>query len=141
MKAHDKTMPARTKTPTPRAFTPAEARVLFLENIERIVQHWANDKRTKTALDKCDGVAYSILTLIDGDHGSFPAMDLRMSPNPTDKDDCIKHGENWYEPGQIINNCALHEEYRQQGKVQPSTKRRTRHSQDMFTDLAHKLAS
>lgn len=40
------------------------------------------------------------------------ALDLVLNPHPDDKAYRQADGENWYKPGQVINDdCALHDEF------------------------------
>ncbi|MBD7967739.1 hypothetical protein [Paenibacillus gallinarum] len=49
----------------------------FLEHIKHgIVEYWAN-LSDKTDLEKCDGVAFSILTLLDGYSGGMSPFEVK----------------------------------------------------------------
>lgn len=49
----------------------------FLEHIKHgIVEYWSN-LSDKTDLEKCDGVVFSILTLLDGYSGGMPAYEVK----------------------------------------------------------------
>ena len=75
----------------------------FLDTIKVISNYWAN-LPDQTPKQCCEGVALSILTLIDGCLGSFPvALDLVLRPHPDDKQYYIDNGEDYYEDGQVIN--------------------------------------
>lgn len=91
-----------------RAITEEEAREEFLDAVRETAHFWAN-LPDKTPEEKCNGVAFSILVILDGCHGSLPAYDLLLSPHEDDKEYNIAQGENWYEPGMMINDCHLHE--------------------------------
>lgn len=91
---------------TSRAYTEEEVRMEFLNYIAGMAYYWAKQPGL-TDLEKCNGLAFSVLTLIDG--GTFmPSFDLIPCPHEEDKDFHIEEGENWYEPT-VINNCQLHE--------------------------------
>jgi hypothetical protein len=98
------------KNNTPRAKTKEEVRKEFLVKIHGIVNYWAN-LLDETVLDRCDGVAFSILNIFDGTSVDLPAMNISLYPHPDDMLFDQNNGENWYEPGMIINDCYLHEEY------------------------------
>ena len=99
----------------PRAYTAEEARSQYLGHIRNMVRYWASlpevDKVTgerRSVKDRLDGLAFSILVMIDGE-SNLPSLDLTLSPHHSDKDYFISEGENWFEFGQVINDCMLHE--------------------------------
>lgn len=93
-----------------RAFTPEELRSNVLDHIRLMVEYWA----TLPSLDihsRCDGVAFSILTMIDGS-ADQPPMALVALSSDEDKQYSVQKGENWVEHGTVINDdVMLHEEY------------------------------
>ena len=94
----------------PRAKTAEEVRDELMKTIKGLAKDWA-DVPGKTPQERCDGVALSILAIIDGADIVLPAMDITLSPHPLDKHFCRSDGKNWYEPGMIINICQMHELY------------------------------
>lgn len=98
----------------PRAYTSDEIKDEFLGEIRSCVRFWSQNSRQmeeKTIEDRLNGLAFSILSVIDGT-SSLPAFNLAVSPHPDDKGYCQEQGENWYENGTVINsNAHLHEEY------------------------------
>ena len=95
-------------TDPPRAFTVDEARTEFLKSIQVICQYWSK-QNCDSALDMCNGVAFSILNIFDGTHAGIPALDILLSPHEDDKQYNIENGDNYYEHGMMINDCCLHE--------------------------------
>ena len=93
---------------TARAKTPEEVRTEFLSKIRELTKYWAGVEG-RTDLEKCEGVAFSILNIFDGTSCGLPAMDISLSPHPSDKDYHADQGKHWYEPGMVINDCTLHE--------------------------------
>jgi hypothetical protein len=93
-----------------RAKTIEEVRKEFMGAVKGIVRYWSNVE-SESVKDACDGVAFSILSLIDGCSGNFPGVDLRLSPHKDDKAYNISEGKNWYELNMLINDCMLHEMY------------------------------
>ena len=91
-----------------RAKTSYEVRQEFLEHIHALSHYWAT-LPDKTAQERCDGLAFSILNIFDGTAMALPAMDIHLAPHPDDKEFNQQQGENWYEPGMVINDCMLHE--------------------------------
>lgn len=90
-----------------RAKTADEVREEFLYQVKVISNYWASIPG-KTDKERCKGVAFSILNILDGT-SSLPAFDLLVSPNEDDKQFNIDEGENYYEPKMMINDCMLHE--------------------------------
>jgi hypothetical protein len=98
-----------------RAYTAEEVRDIFLRHIRGIADFWANlpDKSPK---ERCDGVAFSILNIVDGNTLPLPALDICLSPHPEDKAYNQENGNNWFEEGMVINNCQLHDHYYEKNK-------------------------
>lgn len=96
-----------------RAKTAEEVRTEFLSALRGLANYWAGVK-PDDALGACNGLAFSICSMLDGVSG-LPAFDLVLSPHQDDKNYCIENGEDWYEPGMVINDCMLHELYYQKG--------------------------
>lgn len=96
----------------PRAYTADEACDQLLDQIRGLARYWAAQP-DKTPQERCDGLAFSILTLIDGQTTSnLPAITLVLEPHPDDKEFYRAEGENWYEEGMAINtDCMLHDNY------------------------------
>lgn len=91
--------------------SPETVRKEFLSSIKVISEYWAN-LPNQTPKQRCDGVVFSMLSLIDGCSGSFPiALDLVLRPHPDDKQYYIEYGEDYYEDGQVINDCSLHNKF------------------------------
>lgn len=92
-----------------KAKTVEEVRTEFLEQVKVISGYWAN-LPDKTDKERCEGVAFSILNIIDGS-SCLPAFDLLVSPHEDDKQFHIDEGEDYYEPKMMINDCMLHDEF------------------------------
>lgn len=93
-----------------RAKTVEEVRAEFLDCIRQSVRYWA-ELPGNTDFEKCDGLAFSILCIIDGCRMDLPAMDLVLRPHESDKAFLESEGQDWYEDGMVINDCMLHEAY------------------------------
>ncbi len=79
-----------------RAYTEEEVRAKLLQHIHRICEYWEMEPEVPLVLDKLRGVAFSILTILDGQDAGFPAF--IVAPDPPE-DDSLYHwerGENWY---------------------------------------------
>jgi hypothetical protein len=75
-----------------------------------MAEYWAS-LTYKTPEERCKGLVFSILVVLDGGNAGFPALDISLSPHPDDKQFHIDQGDNWFESGMIINDCQLHELY------------------------------
>jgi hypothetical protein len=95
-----------------RAKTAEEVRSELLSQIRCIAHYWSN-LPDKSASERCDGVAFSILNIFDGT-SAMPAFDLLVSPHESDKQFHIDEGDDYYEPQMMINDCMMHDEYYQQ---------------------------
>lgn len=95
-------------TEAPRAYTAEEVRAQILTHIAAMSKYWA-EVPGQSIQDRCDGVAFSILTMMDGCTMALPQMDLKLNPHPEDQEFCKSKGENWFEPGMEVGG-ALHEE-------------------------------
>ena len=92
-----------------RAYTKEEVRELFLAIIQDNARYWA-ELPGLTPQERCDGLAFSILTLLDGSRVGFPAVDLVLSSHQDDENDAMENGANWFKQGMVINDdCMLHE--------------------------------
>ena len=60
-------------------------------------------------LEKCNGLAFSILNIFDGTSIELPAMDIVLRPHEDDKEYLRGEGMDWFEDGMVINDCYLHE--------------------------------
>ena len=104
-----------------RAYTEEEVRDQFMQQVAATAVYWATlkpnpnspfpeNRRELTAVERCNGLAFSIMSLIDGCTMSLPGINLSVQPHEDDKEFCQKIGENWFEPGMVFNaNDALHE--------------------------------
>jgi hypothetical protein len=93
-----------------KPYTKEEMREMFIDQCKSIAFYWSRVE-DQTPREMCDGVVFSMLNIIDGMSGGFPAaINLVMEPHPDDKDYRISNDENWVEPGQVINDdVMLHE--------------------------------
>ena len=98
-----------------RAYTKEEAKAHFLKKVRDVAEHWAT-LPNKTEIERCNGVAFSILNIIDG-NTEFPIVDLTLRVHGKDKEACLEESENFYQNGMVFNNdCYLHEEYYEQSE-------------------------
>lgn len=93
-----------------------QAEDALLKHLAHLVQYWHRQSGTK--LDAMNGLAFSILTMIDGSTMALPSIDLVLRPHPDDKDFAIGIGEDYWEDGMVINDGVLHEVWH---KYQPES--------------------
>lgn len=94
-----------------REYTKEEVRKMVLEHMRNVARYWAgaNVPADRSLLERCEGVAFSILNIFDGTSSGLPAFDLVVRPHPDDKQFHINEGENWMPDGIAINDdCHLH---------------------------------
>ena len=91
------------------AYTKEEAREMMLDHIRVMCEYWAREDRRPDIKDKLNGLAFSILTMLDGETMELPAMDIVLRPHPDDKAYHQSNGEKWFKDGMVINDAPLHE--------------------------------
>jgi hypothetical protein len=89
-----------------RVFTKEEVLNDFMDGIRSLVDYWSSEDYVKDRDQRyrLQGLAHSILTLIDGLSSDNPGFNLVVNVHPEDKEYNIKRGENYYENGMIIND-------------------------------------
>ena len=92
----------------PRARTPEELRDHFMDTCRALADFWAGVEE-RTCHERLTGLVHSILCIFDGVNGGLPAFDIVASPHPDDKEYQRSEGEDWIEPGTVINDTMLHE--------------------------------
>lgn len=90
------------------AYSEKEVRDKFLRQIKAIANEWSRYEN-KSNKERCEGVAFSILALIDGCSIGFPAINMLLAPHPDDKQYFTDNDEDYFEEGMLINNCCLHD--------------------------------
>lgn len=97
-----------------RAYTEEEIREDFLEHIRGLVDYWENESRAKTSKEKLDGLAFSILSMLDGCSGDMPAFEVKAIGTEEDIEYFKSLDENYYPlEGEDISGY-LHELFYQQ---------------------------
>lgn len=92
-----------------REYTKDEVRLQFLDQVRTVCHYWAG-LPGKSDIERCEGVAFSILNIIDGTSAALPAFNLSVVPHPDDKEFLVGEGENYYVENQVINDdVMLHE--------------------------------
>jgi hypothetical protein len=85
------------KAKAPRAYTAEEARDLFLQTVANYVDYWEKESRQPELRAKLEGLAFSILVILDGEAASLPGFTVKPLPSVEDKDWYIKQGENYFD--------------------------------------------
>jgi hypothetical protein len=80
----------------PREYTTEEVRALFLRHIRVMVDYWCNESSKPFPREKLEGLAHSILVMLDGYSAGLPAFIVAPLPAPDDKEDSKENGENWF---------------------------------------------
>ena len=100
----------------PREMTPQECRSALLAAVWNYVDYWEREDRRPTARGKLEGLAFSILTLLDGDTPSVPAFLVIPNPHPDDKDYRAARGRNWWPAADKgVDLGTLHEFFFEKG--------------------------
>lgn len=94
-----------------RAYTKEEIKEKFLRQVQTIIWFWSNPEHSDcgNTFDRCEGVAFSILALIDGCDLNLPSFKLSPSPCPEDKEYFIEMKENWF-PEDVDIAGSLHDQ-------------------------------
>lgn len=79
-----------------RQYTTTEIREKFLKQSLATAEYWAKlDDPSKTIEDRCEGVVFSMLVMLDGGT-DLPQFIVAPNPHPEDKNYCEEEGENYY---------------------------------------------
>lgn len=106
---------------TPHEKTLEEVRDAFLDQVWVLINWWETEGRVPDVGEKLQGLAHSILVLIDGG-GALPPFVLAPDPHPDDREFWKELGEDWYpETPEVATDIggSLHEFFHQR----PAAKR------------------
>ena len=78
----------------PREHTVEEMRRMIIEHISQTVDYWAAQGGLPEHI--CQGVAFSILTMLDGCAGMLPGFLVAPMPHEDDREFNAKRGKNWW---------------------------------------------
>jgi len=91
----------------PREYTEEEVRNQFLSHIRVMTHYWENNVGQKTTKERLEGLAFSILVLIDGGT-NLPSFVLAPRPHEDDKQYNIENEGNYYPENHKNNiNCDI----------------------------------
>lgn len=85
----------------PREWTDDEVREKFLAHVRTLISYWAgeggsNVDPASSRRDALEGLAHSIMCIVDGNTLALPAFVLAPAPHPDDEAFMRSEGENWY---------------------------------------------
>ena len=78
----------------------------FLNGVHDCIDYW--EKYGNDTRDKLEGLAFSILVMIDGEQGDIPKFILAPDPHPEDKQYLIENHQRYYPENYKSNvNCNI----------------------------------
>lgn len=94
-----------------KEITVEEARHLFLTHVAVLVDYWEKESRVKTSQEKLEGLAFSLLTMLDGGSAGLPGYQIIPRSYQQDVEYAKEQGYDYYpENIDITQDQALHEE-------------------------------
>jgi hypothetical protein len=94
-----------------RPYTETEIRTQFINHIKDLVNYWEKDNGTPLVKDKLEGLAFSILTMLDGEAADLPGFEVKAIGTKDDITYFKANNENYYPlKGVDIAGC-LHEDF------------------------------
>jgi hypothetical protein len=91
-----------------RAYTEEEIREALLKKIWMYIDYWYKESRVSDTREKLEGLAFSLLAMLDGSNADIPGFKIIPSPHKDDKKYHIHLGENYY-PDNVDIGGFLHE--------------------------------
>jgi hypothetical protein len=79
----------------PRALTEDEVRDQLLEYVWAMIHYWEKGK-VLTTQEKLEGLAFSLLSMLDGDSANLPRFIVAPNPHPSDVDYRRQENENYF---------------------------------------------
>lgn len=79
----------------PRELTGEEIREKLIAHIYGLIYYW-NQLPGKAPKERLEGLAFSILSALDGESLDFPAFIVAPDPDPEDRQYHVNSGENWF---------------------------------------------
>jgi hypothetical protein len=106
---------SKNEKSTPRVYTTEEIRHFFLSHVEDLVDFFEKESRREGVREKLEGLAFSIMSALDGSSAALPGFIVAPNPHPSDKQYSIDKGMNYYpenSPEVIYGDIAgcLHEQ-------------------------------
>lgn len=105
----------------PREFTEEEVRARVLKHIWSMIGYWLSEERAPEPLAKMEGVAFSILAMLDGSAAAIPGFIVAPSGHPDNEGFHRQRLENWFpyngDDVQKVVKCdiagGLHDQFQQ----------------------------
>ena len=99
-----------------RELTEDEVQLRFLDHVRALADYW---NTVETDSNRVEGVAMSILSLLDGEYLNLPGFVVSPCPDPEDKAFHMANGEDWF-PAPPDADCdigggCLHERFHGKG--------------------------
>jgi len=98
----------------PREYTVDEVRDMIINKVWNLIDYWSTNPMEYTKRQALEGLAHSLLTMLDGGNVDLPAFLVTPLPSGEDKEYFISQGENWF-PQNMPDLGMLHE-YLYKGK-------------------------
>ena len=89
-------------------YTNEESVSMFLDSVKVLASYWAKQDGTKEEV--CDGLAFSILSMIDG-CASLPPIDLVFCVDDVDRKYALESGQKHHGNEAFNSSVMLHEMY------------------------------
>jgi len=132
----------------PRPYTTEEAVNNLMEGVVHNVRYWQTQPNCGTMEDRVEGVAFSILSMLDGSQIDIPPFSLMPDVDEDYVDDCIENGDNYYNPDTVISTM-LHERFHpKMHEMYPDTAPSGRHNEldpqqmrERFVGVVDKIVS
>ena len=80
---------------TPREYTQEEMEAIFLGKVREEINRW-EEMPERTVRQKLEGLALTILAILDGEGGNLPGFIVAPLTHHNDKQYSIDKGENYY---------------------------------------------
>lgn len=105
----------------PKELTEEEVRAKVLEHVWELIQYWEKESSRTDSKGKLQGLAFSMLSMLDGDSMGIPKFIVAPDPHPKDKAYHKKEGEDWFPDNSKVNIKAdlggsLHEHFHDAGR-------------------------
>jgi len=100
-----------------RELTTDEVRAEFLKHVQAIIRNWETVKLAENSVRaRLEGLAFSLLVLLDGGSVGLPAFIVAPCPHPADREFHQEEGTNWWpendwEAAKANISGGLHEDF------------------------------
>ncbi len=107
----------------PRELTENEVRDRFLRHVWGAVREWQCEARRPTAAGKLEGLAFTLLAMLDGSNMTLPKFIVAPDPHASDRPFLAERGENYFpENADTVVYCdlggSLHDHFHRVGREQ-----------------------